>query len=130
MKDVLKRVRKNIAAKSLIQSGDKILVSFSGGPDSTALLYCLNRLKKEIKIDLAACYINHNFRPKAAKKEIKFCGEFCAKYNIPFIPVGDDVKKYAKKEKLSLEEAGRQFRQTILLKIAKDEKCDKIILMM
>ena len=128
MKDLLKQIKKNIAEKQMISAGDKILVSFSGGPDSTALLYNLNKLKKELKINLTACYINHNIRPKAAKNEIKFCRDFCNKFNIPFIIAEADIPKYAKEQKLSIEEAGRNFRKTILQKIARDNNCNKIAL--
>ncbi len=120
------RIKANILENHLINSGERILISFSGGPDSTALLYCLNKLRDEFKIELTACYINHNIRPEAVKNEIKFCSNFCNKLKIPFILVDVDIPEYARAKKLSLEEAGRYFRQTVLPKIAVDEACGKI----
>lgn len=126
MKDIVAQVKENIVEHNLIMPGDKILVAFSGGPDSTALLYILDRLKKELKIELAACYINHRIRPKAVKKEIRFCHDFCIKLKILFVLCEADIPKYATEQKLSIEEAGRNFRLEVLEKIARDEKCDKI----
>ncbi|MCP4706489.1 MAG: tRNA lysidine(34) synthetase TilS [candidate division Zixibacteria bacterium] len=126
MTDMLKQIKENIAQKQMVSAGDKILVSFSGGPDSTALLYSLYKLKKEFKTEITACYINHYIRPKDVKKEIKFCHEFCNKLNIPFIVVEANIPKYAKEQKLSLEEAGRNFRKNVLQKIAIDNDCNKI----
>ncbi len=160
MKDMFKIIKENIAENGMIKKSDKILVSFSGGPDSTALLYCLNKIyrgkvgpvpirasaeKLDIdkycrvfrfarsrgtnsEPDLQACYINHNIRPNAVKKEIKFCREFCEKLNIPFIVAEADIPQIAKEQKLSIEEAGRNYRKSILQKIAHDEKCNKIAL--
>lgn len=128
MKDLLNQIKKNIAAQQMISPGDKILVSFSGGPDSTALLYALNKLKRDYNTKLIACYINHNIRPKAVKNEIKFCFDFCKKYRIPFMVAESNIPKLAREQKLSLEEAGRNFRKDILQKIAFDENCNKIAL--
>ena len=128
MKDMLENIKQNIAEKKMINKGDKILVSFSGGPDSTALLYCIHKLIKQLKFELIACYFNHNIRPKEAKKEIEFCLDFCKKLKIPFIVTEADIPKIAKEQQLSIEEAGRNFRRTILQKIAIDENCNKIAL--
>ncbi len=136
MKDMLKQISENIAEKQMINKGDKILVSFSGGPDSTALLYILHKSHRkrwgtntpEKKPNLLACYINHNIRPQAVKKEITFCHDFCERLNIPFIVAEANIPKIAEEQKLSIEEAGRNFRKDILQKIAHDEKCDKIAL--
>ncbi len=148
MKDLLKQIKENIAQKQMVDKGDKILVSFSGGPDSTALLFCLNqiygknvgRVPKQKshrkrwgtnalveKSNIFACYINHNIRPKDVKKEIKFCHEFCKKLDIPFIVAEANIPRYAKEQKLSLEEAGRNFRRHCLKNIAENNDCNKIV---
>ena len=44
MGDFLQSVSEFIAKNELIDTQDKVVVGFSGGPDSVALLYCLNEL--------------------------------------------------------------------------------------
>ena len=46
---ILDKVKNTIKKYNLIQKGDKIVLGVSGGPDSVALLYLLNSLKKELK---------------------------------------------------------------------------------
>jgi len=128
MADLITKVKDDITQNNLLSKADIILVAFSGGPDSTALLLALHKLSKKFKFRLKACYINHNIRPQAVKKEIEFCRELCDKLKVPFILVDADIPRYARESKLSLEEAGRAFRLEALPKIARDENCNKIAL--
>ncbi|MDW7987603.1 MAG: tRNA lysidine(34) synthetase TilS [candidate division WOR-3 bacterium] len=112
----------------MIKENDKILVGFSGGPDSTALLWALNDLKSELKIKLYACHINHGIRKKAADKDEKFSVEFCKKLQIPIKRCKVNVLKYAKQKKISIETAARILRYQVLYKYACKLKCNKIAL--
>ena len=40
----------------------RIIIAFSGGPDSTALLYSLYYLKDEWPLSLSCAYLNHGLR--------------------------------------------------------------------
>ncbi|MBR2385729.1 tRNA lysidine(34) synthetase TilS [bacterium] len=62
----------------------KILVGFSGGADSCALLNCLNSLKTELNIELIALHLNHNWRGESAKSDENFAKEFSKKLGIKF----------------------------------------------
>jgi tRNA(Ile)-lysidine synthase len=128
MEKILSRVKENIVSQGLIHVGEKVLVSFSGGPDSTALLHILHKLSKSMKYNLGACYINHNIRPRASKREAVFCADFCRKLCIPYNLIDADIPEYAGKERLSLEEAGRIFRREALVKLARDDGYNKIAL--
>jgi tRNA(Ile)-lysidine synthase len=126
MSDITATIKRNLLDNKLVCPGEKVLVAFSGGPDSIALLHILNSLSKNLKIKLTACYINHNIRPRAAKNEIKFCSRECNKLKIPFILVEGDIPQYARDMKLSIEEAGREFRYMILKHIATSKGFKKI----
>ncbi|MEW5923521.1 MAG: tRNA lysidine(34) synthetase TilS [Candidatus Zixiibacteriota bacterium] len=128
MADIVKIVEKNILDLSLISKGDKILVAFSGGPDSTALLYSLVRLSKRFDFTLAACYLNHKIRLRAVRKEIEFCRGFCAKLKVPFSVIEADVPAAAGAHKISVEDAGHRFRKESLAWMAKEFDCNKIAL--
>ena len=63
-----KKVLSYIKDNRLIESGDKILVALSGGPDSISLLNILFELKEELNIEIAAAHLNHLLRGDDALK--------------------------------------------------------------
>ncbi|MEO0091446.1 MAG: tRNA lysidine(34) synthetase TilS [candidate division WOR-3 bacterium] len=121
---VLNTIRKH----AMISPKDKVLVGFSGGPDSMALLYSLNRLKDLLNIRLYAMHINHQLRPKSADEDEKFCHQVCKTLSIPIKTCKINVRKYAQKNKLSIEESARELRYEHLLKTAQKLRCTKIAL--
>lgn len=123
---ILNKVEKTIENYGLFKKGDKVLVGFSGGKDSVCLLYILYLLKE--RYNLIAFHLNHLIRGKEAKHDESFCQEFCKKLNIPIIIKRRNVKKYAQKYHLSLEEAGHKLRYYYYEKIAQKEDCQKIAL--
>lgn len=106
-----------IKEKNLIRENDRILVAFSGGTDSLALLMVLLELKERLKIEIGACHMNHRLRGKDADEDENFTREFCEKMNVPYYSASVDVKAFAAKEKLSLEAAGRQRRYAFFKEI-------------
>jgi len=61
------------------------LIAYSGGIDSTVLLYQLVKIKKNNpKISIRAIHINHNMHINSNKWQIH-CINTCKKYNIPLI---------------------------------------------
>ena len=65
---------------SLVDSDSKILLGFSGGSDSTALLILL--CKVLAKENLHAIHINHNLNDYSLKFE-RFSRKFCSDNNVP-----------------------------------------------
>lgn len=120
-----KKVFDTIKRYNLISEGDKIIVGFSGGPDSVALLHFLSKFKTNLKIELLTIHINHLIRETANRDE-EFCINFCNKKNIEILTFREDVPSFAKENKLSLEEAGRVVRYSIFEKILKDRNFSKI----
>jgi tRNA(Ile)-lysidine synthase len=128
MSDFVKRTGDYIRVHNLISGGDKILTAFSGGPDSMALLTVLQSLKKKMRFELSAAYVNHCIRPRAAVKENSFCAEICRNFGITFHQIEVDVPALAEKNHLSMEEAARIYRLEELKKIASEQGYDKIAL--
>ncbi len=95
-----------------ITNDSHILVGFSGGADSTALLHMLYdfRTMHQSFCQLTAIHVHHGIRGAEADRDAAFCRDFCAKYDIPFTLVYTDVPALAKKNKISIEEAARDAR--------------------
>ncbi|MDR2124092.1 MAG: tRNA lysidine(34) synthetase TilS [Desulfovibrio sp.] len=55
----------------------RLLVAFSGGADSTALLLVLSLLRRKAGFTLLAAHLDHMLRPSSAA-EAEYCRRFCA----------------------------------------------------
>jgi len=122
------KVEATIHKHHLINSGDRILVSVSGGPDSVALLSILQELKDEFQWNLEVAHINHKLRGKESDKDLEFVKKLTAKYGLQFHSTTVNTKRFAKDKKLSLEDAARQIRYNFFEKTAQKIKADKIAL--
>ena len=98
-----------IRREELLNSSDKVLVGFSGGADSTALITVLYELRKLLGIEIAALHVNHGIREDATD-DVSFTRDFCKERGIEYILVEENVPRYAKENKLTEEEAGRKIR--------------------
>ena len=126
MERIEQKFLKFIDERTLVNPGEKILVGFSGGPDSVFLLHLLDKFKKRFRIELYALHINHSLRGKEAADDEKFCEEFCLKRKLKFFSVKKKVKSFSDKNKMSLEEGGRFLRYTEFERVLKQKNLDKI----
>lgn len=67
----------------LLKANDIVVLSLSGGPDSMALLNLLMEERKEKKLTLVACHVNHHVREESDKEE-SFVKKYCEDHNITF----------------------------------------------
>jgi len=109
-KTIEQKALKFIDENQLIEKDDKLLVALSGGADSAFLLSFLLKFRNRFKIEVVAFHLNHKLRGKSANADAKFCADFCKQNKIELIFIEKDVRTYAKKMKVSVEEAGRKIR--------------------
>ncbi len=110
-------MEKTIRDFGLIKKNDSILVAFSGGPDSTALLYLFDQLKSKYSLKLVAAHLDHGIRSESASDR-EFCRQTCRSLKIKFHSLKIDIPAQAKKRKLSIEEAGRNCRYEYFQKLS------------
>lgn len=93
----------------MLEEGGTIVAGVSGGADSVCLLFVLLEIRKRLPFHLAVVHVNHGLRQEAAQ-DAAYVQEICRREQLPFYLVEEDVGAYAKKQGLSLEEAGREVR--------------------
>ncbi len=107
----LNELLKNIRKYDMLKAGDEVVVGFSGGADSVCLLYCLNELRRVLKLgSLTAVHINHGLRGEEGDRDEIFSRSFCEERGISFVSKKEDVSLLARTGGLSTEEAGRKLR--------------------
>ncbi len=109
-----------IAAR-LFQPGLRVLVGYSGGPDSTSLLHLLHLCG----VDVVSGHLHHGQREEA-DQELKLCEAFCEELGIPFVSGRADVPKMAQDLRIGLEEAGRKARYAFFEQASFRLECDWI----
>jgi len=126
IKTIEQKILNFINEESLLSKGDRLLVALSGGADSVFLLSFLLKYKKRFDLKLAAFHLNHNLRGKEAIDDERFCHSFTKQNKIEYFSASKNVKAFAKKNKISFEEAGRKLRYSELERIAIKNGFNKI----
>ena len=87
-----------------------ILAGFSGGADSTAMLYMLSVYGRSTGAKIYAAHINHGIRGAEADRDEQFCRSLCDTLGIELFVLKADVPKIAKDTGESIETAARNVR--------------------
>ncbi len=117
MDSFLKKVKDSINFANF----DHILVGFSGGADSTALLYSLKQISKEMPFNLRAVHFEHGIRGETSLNDLKWAKDFCYQNEISFSSFNLDVLSNIRKGE-GIEEAARRLRLEEWFKLAKQIK--------
>jgi len=127
-KMVFPKVKKTIERYGMFSPGDRILVGVSGGPDSVCLLHILDRLRRGMGLSLHIVHINHGIRKRESKREEKFVDTLAHRMGVPITVKPVDVPSYAKKKRLTIEEAARDMRYKIFEGLARKLNAKKVAL--
>ena len=100
-------------------NGTHLVVGISGGPDSSALLHCLSRLRQRYDLHLHAAHLNHNFRGEEAEEDARFAAAIAKELALPATVERRDVLVYQRERRISsFEQAARELRYSFLAEVA------------
>ncbi|MBM4283986.1 MAG: tRNA lysidine(34) synthetase TilS [Deltaproteobacteria bacterium] len=97
-------------AAGLLAPGDRVLVAVSGGPDSTALLHLLCRLRDRLDLRLGVAHFDHGLRGQDSRDDAAFVEDLARRLHLPFHPGRGDVRAEAAHRRISPQMAARRLR--------------------
>lgn len=116
--DLSEKFLSHLNTSGLLGVEQKILIAFSGGLDSTALLVLMALHFPQKK--LAAAHLHHGFRGEAADADQEFAGRLTESLGLKFITSRLDVPALARIRGQGPEEAARKARYQFLSEAALD----------
>ena len=114
---------------SQVPDARKILIGFSGGPDSMCLMLLLNELKEQLDIEIFLAYYNHMLRPQdELDAELAFIRKIADQYKLP-LEIGTDSGLIEKlSAEIGEEGAARKARYEFLERTMEKFGCDHLAL--
>ena len=97
-------------------SGKEVIVGFSGGADSAALL----NLLWEAGAPVLAAHLNHGLRGEESDRDEAFVRGFCEERGIPLQVRKRDIGALARERGLGLEECGREERYAFFEELCRE----------
>ena len=101
----------------------RLLIAVSGGADSTALLHCLCRLKK----DCVVAHCNFHLRGAESNRDQSFVEDLCRQHGVGLKVRDFDVEEYCRNHKVSVEMACRELRYEWFDTLLDKHGCSRIV---
>ena len=120
------RVKAFIDEYGMIEPEMKITAGISGGADSVCLLFLLREICADKGAKLTAVHVNHGLRGAESDGDEAFVSGICEELGVPLKIYHFDVRERARREGLSLEEAGRMCRYEAFRESAGDGTASRI----
>ncbi|MDZ4385483.1 MAG: tRNA lysidine(34) synthetase TilS [Candidatus Moranbacteria bacterium] len=121
MKNLLKKIQTASHQYGLWDTGSKIILGVSGGPDSACLLDIFLRLQKTYAFKLRIAHINYGLRGKDSASDEKFVQELAGKYGLAL-----DVLRPEITSSKNLESRLRDIRYDFFEKIRQKNDFDLV----
>lgn len=121
---VIHRIVRTIRTRQLFAQGHHLLVAVSGGPDSVALLWILNRLRPSWRLRLTAVHFNYGLRGAESDGDQESVEALCRRLEIPLRTEPLRVDKQVRG--MSLQAAAREMRYHAMMTMARTCGADRV----
>jgi len=128
IKMFIAKIKKTVKKYCMLESGEKVVVGVSGGPDSMALLSVLHQMRENYNLQLLVAHLNHGFRGKEAERDAHFVHDMAQSFGLPCEIKTFDVPSFKRRSALSSQEAARVVRYQFLEEVRKRCNAAKIAL--
>ena len=114
--------------QSGVESGSRLIVAVSGGPDSLALVHALWRIGKDRDLRLHGAHLDHGLRGRSSDADAAFVAQTFEGLGIPYTLERADVDAMRLRERLSLEDAARRVRHGLFARVADEQGAEAVAL--
>lgn len=111
-----------------VEKEARVLVGVSGGVDSIVLLDLLANVAQNYRIKIAIAHFDHELRGSNSEQDAKFVKTLAERYGFRCFWTSGNVKSYADKNQLSIEQSARLLRYKFFEKVLTNEKFDFLAL--
>ncbi len=133
MDDLRERTLRWMERYQMLKNGDTVIVAFSGGGDSTALLRFLWEERQALGIRVLAAHVNHGLRGKASDEDEAFARGLCGEWGVPFFlcrlsPPESPGEDWARRERYAfLENLARSRSARIATAHTRDDQAETVL---
>lgn len=115
---ILDKAIATVQRHAMLEPRDRVVVAVSGGPDSIALLHVLLEMRPAFDLGLTIAHLDHALRGADSDADRIYVEELAARLGLPCVARREEVATLARRERRSLEEAGRIARRRFLREVA------------
>lgn len=112
-----------IAQNKMATALERVIIGFSGGADSSALLHYFKDRAKEV----VCVHINHMIRAQEADRDESFCRSMCEKYGIELVVHRIDIPALSSARGTGLEQTARDERYRVFYEELSKRSFDSIL---
>jgi tRNA(Ile)-lysidine synthase len=119
---LLKTITENLQAEGLLNAAPvrHVVLGYSGGADSTALLFALSKIQETTPLKVTAAYFHHGWRGLKIE-ELSLVHQNCVATNIPLVIIQPSLNQP------KTESVARLSRYQKLTALAEDLKADAVL---
>ncbi len=113
-------IKLTVRRKELFESGARIVVAVSGGPDSVCLLHILYLLSSQWGLGLEVAHFEHGLRGRESRDDARFVEKLSHDFGLSFSIEHGNVRAFADREGMGIQEAARILRYDFLERVRAD----------
>lgn len=125
--DFLQRVHRFMLQHDMICSGETVVIGFSGGVDSLALLVALHELRRHLDCQLHIAHLDHQLRRDSAS-DAEFVEQQANRLKLPFTINKTDIPTLVGQRSKSIEAVAREARYEFFESVCKQTGATKVAL--
>ena len=107
---IITKALKTIESSDMIKSGDRILISISGGPDSIFLTHLLYLMRPVLNLTLFGFCLDHMTRNGESARDALFVEKLYRELDIKLFSQKIDVAEWCRANKFSFQDGARKLR--------------------